>query len=102
MVRGNQVLCLDMDSMRRWVHELECECSSMKRVIEKMSPRDGGPWRASLALGRKFGCKFKTQGQHMDSWGMNNKEAKYVIRMSRQRWLTHARAGRTVVRIVNR
>ncbi|KAL5181446.1 BTB/POZ domain-containing protein [Glycine soja] len=39
-------------SMRRWVHELECECSSMKRVIEKMSPRDGGPWRASL---------FKTQ-----------------------------------------
>uniref|UniRef100_A0A0R0LI25 NPH3 domain-containing protein n=1 Tax=Glycine max TaxID=3847 RepID=A0A0R0LI25_SOYBN len=61
MVRGNQVLCLDMDSMRRWVHELECECSSMKRVIEKMSPRDGGPWRASLALGRKFGCKFKTQ-----------------------------------------
>jgi len=55
------VLCLDMDSMRRWVHELECECSSMKRVIEKMSPRDGGPWRASLALGRKFGCKFKTQ-----------------------------------------
>lgn len=42
------------------------------------------------------------KGQHMDSWGMNNKEAKYVIRMSRQRWLTHARAGRTVVRIVNR
>lgn len=63
-VRENQVLRLDMDSMRTRVHELERECSSMKRAIEKMDkmgPRGGGPWRASLALGRKFGCKFKTQ-----------------------------------------
>ncbi|TKY70515.1 BTB/POZ domain-containing protein [Spatholobus suberectus] len=63
-VRENQVLRLDMDSMRTRVHQLERECSSMKRVIEKMDhtgPRGGGPWRASLALGKKFGCKFKTQ-----------------------------------------
>ncbi|XP_061360574.1 BTB/POZ domain-containing protein At5g66560 [Gastrolobium bilobum] len=63
-VRENQVLRLDMDSMRTRVHQLERECSSMKRVIEKIDKSgphgegDGG-WRASL--GRKFGCKFKTQ-----------------------------------------
>jgi len=60
-VMENQVLRLDMDSMRSRVHELERECSSMKRVIEKMErtgPQGGGAW---LALGKKFGCKFKTQ-----------------------------------------
>ncbi|RDX98530.1 BTB/POZ domain-containing protein, partial [Mucuna pruriens] len=63
-VRENQVLRLDMDSMRTRVHQLERECSTMKRALEKMDkmgPRGGGPWRASLALGKKFGCKFKTQ-----------------------------------------
>ncbi|KAL2348448.1 hypothetical protein Fmac_002448 [Flemingia macrophylla] len=62
--RENQVLRLDMDSMRTRVHQLERQCSSMRRVIEKMDktgPRSGGPWRASVALGKKFGCKFKTQ-----------------------------------------
>ncbi|XP_015947854.1 BTB/POZ domain-containing protein At5g66560 [Arachis duranensis] len=64
-VRENQVLRLDMDSMRTRVNQLERECSSMKRVIEnidKAGPNgggNGGGWRA--ALGRKFGCKFKTQ-----------------------------------------
>lgn len=60
-VRENQVLRLDMDSMRTRVHQLERECSSMKRVIAKIdkSATHGGGWRASL--GRKFGCKFKTQ-----------------------------------------
>lgn len=61
-VRENQVLRLDMDSMRTRVHQLERECSSMKKVIEKIDksgPQGGGGWRASL--GRKFGCKFKTQ-----------------------------------------
>ncbi|ESW28858.1 hypothetical protein PHAVU_002G023900 [Phaseolus vulgaris] len=60
-VRENQVLRLDMDSMRSRVHQLERECSSMKRVIEKMDrtgPQGGGAW---MALGRKFGCKFKPQ-----------------------------------------
>lgn len=60
-VRENQVLRLDMDSMRTRVHQLERECSSMKRVISKFDKfaASGGGWRASL--GRKFGCKFKTQ-----------------------------------------
>lgn len=61
-VRENQVLRLDMDSMRTRVHQLERECSSMKKAIEKIDkcgPQEGGGWRASL--GKKFGCKFKTQ-----------------------------------------
>ncbi|KAL2333648.1 hypothetical protein Fmac_014861 [Flemingia macrophylla] len=68
-VRENQVLRLDMDSMRTRVHQLERECSSMKRVIAKFDKSSGGGggggggvaggWRVSL--GRKFGCKFKTQ-----------------------------------------
>ncbi|KAE9606745.1 hypothetical protein Lal_00026378 [Lupinus albus] len=64
-VRDNQVLRFDMDSMRTRVHQLERECSSMKSVIEKMDepgPQGGGGgWWASMGLGRKFGCKFKTQ-----------------------------------------
>lgn len=64
-VRENQVLRLDMDSMRSRVHELERECSSMRKVIEKMDkPRSReseprGGWKGSLTKG--FGCKFKTQ-----------------------------------------
>ncbi|XVF59536.1 hypothetical protein PTKIN_Ptkin07bG0283900 [Pterospermum kingtungense] len=60
-VRENQVLRLDMDSMRTRVHQLERECSTMKRVIQKIEndgPRGGG-WRGSL--NRRFGCKLKTQ-----------------------------------------
>lgn len=62
-VRENQGLRLDMDSMRTRVHQLERECSNMKRVIEKIDkegPREhNGGWRGSLT--RRFGCKFKTQ-----------------------------------------
>lgn len=60
-VRENQVLRLDMDSMRTRVHELERECSDMKKAIEKIdkatpsSERGGGGWRS------KFSCKYKTQ-----------------------------------------
>ncbi|XVF61929.1 hypothetical protein PTKIN_Ptkin08bG0174500 [Pterospermum kingtungense] len=60
-VRENQVLRLDMDSMRTRVHQLEMECSTMKTVIQKIEkegPRDSG-WRGSL--NKRFGCKFKTQ-----------------------------------------
>ncbi|KAG8384495.1 hypothetical protein BUALT_Bualt04G0123600 [Buddleja alternifolia] len=45
-VRENQVLRVDMDSMRTRVHELERECTTMKKAIEKidkMGPRD--TWR---------------------------------------------------------
>ncbi|KAI3412327.1 NPH3 domain-containing protein [Psidium guajava] len=64
-VRENQVLRLDMDSMRTRVHQLERECSTMKKAIEKIDSDDGSGgradrgWRGSLT--RKFGCKFKTQ-----------------------------------------
>ncbi|KAH7851391.1 hypothetical protein Vadar_010875 [Vaccinium darrowii] len=58
-VRENQVLRLDMDSMRSRVQELERECSTMKKAIEKIDkvgpPAGGGGWWG------KFGCKFKTQ-----------------------------------------
>lgn len=61
-VRENQVLRLDMDSMRTRVHELERECSNMKKAIEKIDKTapssergGGGGWRS------KFSCKFKTQ-----------------------------------------
>ncbi|PKI41618.1 hypothetical protein CRG98_038018 [Punica granatum] len=62
-MRENQVLRLDMDSMRTRVHQLERECSTMKKVIEKIDkeggPVGGGDRRSSWT--RKFGCKFKTQ-----------------------------------------
>ncbi|XVF15675.1 hypothetical protein REPUB_Repub09cG0175200 [Reevesia pubescens] len=60
-VRENQVLRLDMDSMRTRVHQLERECSTMKKVIQKIETEGpgGGGWKGSL--NRKFGCKFKTQ-----------------------------------------
>lgn len=60
-VRENQVLRLDMDSMTMRVRQLETECSTMKKVIEKIDKDgpDGGEWRGSLV--RRFGCKFSTQ-----------------------------------------
>ncbi|KAK4488345.1 hypothetical protein RD792_004103 [Penstemon davidsonii] len=60
-VRENQVLRVDMDSMRTRVHELERECTTMRKAIQKidkMEPKghvEKGGWR------NKFGCKFKTQ-----------------------------------------
>ncbi|KAI3669877.1 hypothetical protein L6452_41336 [Arctium lappa] len=62
-VRDNQVLRLDMDSMRTRVNHLERECSTMKKAIEKIHKVGPGPgpsgWRGSLT--KKLGCKFKTQ-----------------------------------------
>ncbi|XP_041024777.1 BTB/POZ domain-containing protein At5g66560 [Juglans microcarpa x Juglans regia] len=65
-VRENQVLRLDMDSMKTRVHQLERECSTMKKVIEKIdkqavAPANGRWMRGSSKLTRRFGCKFKTQ-----------------------------------------
>ncbi|KAE7999841.1 hypothetical protein FH972_004234 [Carpinus fangiana] len=64
-VRENQVLRLDMDSMRTRVHQLERECSTMKKVIEKIdkaeTPENEGPRKGGSKLSRRFGCKFKTQ-----------------------------------------
>ncbi|KAL8239611.1 hypothetical protein R6Q59_016178 [Mikania micrantha] len=61
-VRENQVLRLDMDSMRTRVNHLERECSTMRKAIakiDKVDKVDTGGWRSSIS--RKFGCKFKTQ-----------------------------------------
>ncbi|XP_054823840.1 BTB/POZ domain-containing protein At5g66560 [Prosopis cineraria] len=59
-VRENQVLRLDMDSMRTRVHQLERECSSMKKVVEKIDK--SSPQRQQRSGWRKkFGCTFKTQ-----------------------------------------
>lgn len=58
-VRENQVMRVDMDSMRTRVLELERECSTMRKAIakiDKVSPNpEKGGWK------NKFGCKFKTQ-----------------------------------------
>ncbi|GJM96748.1 hypothetical protein PR202_ga13611 [Eleusine coracana subsp. coracana] len=73
--RGNQMLRLDMDSMRSRVQELERECTSMRKAIEKMDRRGGGGaagsergGAAAAAEGRwgsmvtkRFGCKFPAQ-----------------------------------------
>ncbi|KAJ3672787.1 hypothetical protein LUZ60_006161 [Juncus effusus] len=42
-VRENQVLRLDMDGMRTRVHELERECSTMKKVIRKIDGQKSRP-----------------------------------------------------------
>ncbi|KAK1324109.1 BTB/POZ domain-containing protein [Acorus calamus] len=61
-VRENQVLRLDMDSVRSRVHELERECSTMKRAIEKIDrPRAAVSNRATGGIGSLLGCKFKSQ-----------------------------------------
>lgn len=72
-VRQNQVLRLDMDSMRSRVQDLERECSTMKRAIEKIDNKAGTNGRGGRGGGgdggvqkgggwrKKFGCKFKTQ-----------------------------------------
>ncbi|KAJ1293436.1 hypothetical protein BS78_01G068300 [Paspalum vaginatum] len=73
--RGNQMLRLDMDSMRNRVQELERECTSMRKAIEKMDRRGGAATAAAdrgvpsgAADGRwgslvtkRFGCKFPAQ-----------------------------------------
>jgi hypothetical protein len=72
--RGNQMLRLDMDSMRSRVQELELECTSMRKVIEKMDRRGGaaavaeraaaaptGEGRWGSLVTKRFGCKFPAQ-----------------------------------------
>jgi hypothetical protein len=62
-VRGNQILRLDMDSMRNRVHELEKECCSMRKAIERIDKKCGedGDVRKGSTVVKRFGCKFKTQ-----------------------------------------
>ncbi|RWW46486.1 hypothetical protein BHE74_00047606 [Ensete ventricosum] len=58
-IRENQVLRLDMDSMRSRVQGLERECSRMRKAIERMDRGVAAGGRGKLA--RRLGCKFGTQ-----------------------------------------
>ncbi|CAD5183238.1 unnamed protein product [Musa acuminata subsp. malaccensis] len=67
-MRENQVLRLDMDSMRSRVQELERECSSMKKTLAKLDEGGEGGGAAGEEEGeprrrkeRRFGCRFSTQ-----------------------------------------
>ncbi|XP_043714080.1 BTB/POZ domain-containing protein At5g66560 [Telopea speciosissima] len=60
-IRENQVLRLDMDSMRSRVNELERECSSMRKAIEKIDKVGSPEGRLVGGWRKKLGCKFKTQ-----------------------------------------
>ncbi|XP_078180399.1 BTB/POZ domain-containing protein At3g50840-like [Carex rostrata] len=62
-VRGNQLMRLDMDSMRSRVHELEKECCSMRKAIERIDKKGGeeGDVKKGSTVAKRFGCKFKTQ-----------------------------------------
>ena len=71
--RGNQMLRLDMDSLRNRVQELERECTSMRKAIEKMDRRGSGSTpgergatpamegRWGSMVTKRFGCKFPAQ-----------------------------------------
>nr|AAM19841.1 AT3g50840/F18B3_120 [Arabidopsis thaliana]AAO42777.1 At3g50840/F18B3_120 [Arabidopsis thaliana] len=63
-VKENQVLRLDMDTMRTRVNQLEKECLYLKKVIAKIDKESllkakhgAGKW----SIGKKFGCKFSAQ-----------------------------------------
>lgn len=66
-LQENQVLRIDMDTMRSRVHELERECSTMRHEIEKIDkPKEGrgsstGSGSAWNFMSKKFGCKFRMQ-----------------------------------------
>ncbi|KAJ8770744.1 hypothetical protein K2173_021391 [Erythroxylum novogranatense] len=57
--RENQVLRLDMDSMRTRVNQLERECSSMKKAVEKIDKEGTRGWMGSL--NKRLGCKFNSR-----------------------------------------
>ncbi|XP_062214649.1 BTB/POZ domain-containing protein At5g66560-like [Phragmites australis] len=68
-VQESQMLRLDMDSVASRVHELERECSSMRRAIKRIDGRGGsrspgsadGPRPAAGGWRAQHGCKFSTQ-----------------------------------------
>ncbi|KAJ4747380.1 Phototropic-responsive NPH3 family protein [Rhynchospora pubera] len=62
-VRGNQLLRLDMDSMRCRVQELEKECTTMRKAIERIDKRgeEEGDAKKGSMVAKRFGCKFRTQ-----------------------------------------
>ncbi|CAA7019387.1 unnamed protein product [Microthlaspi erraticum] len=63
-VRENQVLRLDMDTMRKRVYQLERECSYLKKVMVKINKESSSEVKErprKWSLSRKLGCKFKIQ-----------------------------------------
>ncbi|KAG6487597.1 hypothetical protein ZIOFF_056185 [Zingiber officinale] len=86
-MRENQVLRLDMDSMRNRVQELERECSSMKKDLAKLdSDSEGAPGvereererRRQRRDRSRFRCRFSTQV--CDSHERNVVESRQVAR----------------------
>eukprot|EP01018_Ginkgo_biloba_P019996 Gb_16497 [translate_table: standard] len=61
-VRENQVLRMDMETIKSKVNELELECSTMRQAIQKIDkPKGIGSGKAWNFMSKKFGCKFKMQ-----------------------------------------
>lgn len=81
MVKENQVLRLDIDTMMTRVKQLDNECLSLKKVIAKMdkegSSSDENYGTRKWSIGKKFGCKFTTQV-------CDSQEATMVHRRSRR------------------
>ncbi|VVB05279.1 unnamed protein product [Arabis nemorensis] len=63
-VRENQVLRLDMDTMRTRVYQLERECLYLKKVIskiDKVSMSEAKDGTRKWSMSKKLGCKFSTR-----------------------------------------
>ncbi|KFK34332.1 hypothetical protein AALP_AA5G131100 [Arabis alpina] len=79
-LRENQMLRLDIDTMRTRVNQLERECLYLKKVVKKIvkvslsEAKDGsGKW----SINKKLGCKFSTQV-------CDSHQAKMIDRKSRR------------------
>ncbi|KAH9301495.1 hypothetical protein KI387_013078, partial [Taxus chinensis] len=64
--RENQLLKMDMDTMRSRVHELERVCSTMRHALHKIEKPKGESSKTSGSsswnlMSKKLGCKFRMQ-----------------------------------------
>ncbi|XP_010503757.1 PREDICTED: BTB/POZ domain-containing protein At3g50840-like [Camelina sativa] len=85
-VKENEMLRLDMDTMRTRVNQLEREYSHLKKVIigemnKESSSEEKNDRERKWSLGKRLGCKFTTQV-------CDSHEATLVDRRSRRRSLS--------------
>ena len=61
LLRENQSLRMDMDTIKSKVNDLERECYAMRQVIQRINkPKEAlSSWAFNLMS--KFGCKFRSQ-----------------------------------------